>query len=586
MHTCTEDIVNNRQTLLIIAVICPLVLLTSPGHALEQITEPVSGTQTHQLQQTRQQLQEIQNSIQEKRASIELLRRQLKQEKGDAERRDLEWQIEREETDISNLRRSFENIAIGGVELSVFDPDQQDKQFDWQQELQQILKPVFQELKELTEKPRQIERLKSRLAILDNQQRTAQRAHGNVVRLLDDSLDKETRQRLESVRQTWLKRLNDIQREIEINQLQLNVLQEEGDTLFVKIRQSINEFFTGRGLNLALSIAAFFLTLFLMKGLYGLYNRLNLHGRTRAITSTTGRRMLAYGYQALSVFMSILVALTVLYVLGDTVLLVLAVILLLIILLGLRNYLPRFIDETKLLLNIGAVRERERVIYNGLPWMVRSLGMYSKLYNPALDGLLRLPISVMLDLVSRPYRDDEPWFPTQTGDWVMMSDGTIGQVLRQTPEIVQIRTRGTIRTYTTTSFLGGEPRNLSAGYGVAITFGIDYQHQSISITEVPKILHQSIEQALQQSEMREHVESILVEFQEAGASSLNYMIYVTMKGEAADSYYVLNRLLQKICVDTCNERGWVIPFNQLTVHAGSGFEAVSPDASVNTSQGS
>jgi len=358
LHTCTEDIVNNRQTLLIIAVICPLVLLTSPGHALEQITEPVSGTQTHQLQQTRQQLQEIQNSIQEKRASIELLRRQLKQEKGDAERRDLEWQIEREETDISNLRRSFENIAIGGVELSVFDPDQQDKQFDWQQELQQILKPVFQELKELTEKPRQIERLKSRLAILDNQQRTAQRAHGNVVRLLDDSLDKETRQRLESVRQTWLKRLNDIQREIEINQLQLNVLQEEGDTLFVKIRQSINEFFTGRGLNLALSIAAFFLTLFLMKGLYGLYNRLNLHGRTRAITSTTGRRMLAYGYQALSVFMSILVALTVLYVLGDTVLLVLAVILLLIILLGLRNYLPRFIDETKLLLNIGAVRER------------------------------------------------------------------------------------------------------------------------------------------------------------------------------------------------------------------------------------
>jgi len=586
LHTCTEDIVNNRQTLLIIAVICPLVLLTSPGHALEQIAEPVSGTQTHQLQQTRQQLQEIQNSIQEKRASIELLRRQLKQEKGDAERRDLEWQIEREETDISNLRRSFENIAIGGVELSVFDPDQQDKQFDWQQELQQILKPVFQELKELTEKPRQIERLKSRLAILDNQQRTAQRAHGNVVRLLDDSLDKETRQRLESVRQTWLKRLNDIQREIEINQLQLNVLQEEGDTLFVKIRQSINEFFTGRGLNLALSIAAFFLTLFLMKGLYGLYNRLNLHGRTRAITSTTGRRMLAYGYQALSVFMSILVALTVLYVLGDTVLLVLAVILLLIILLGLRNYLPRFIDETKLLLNIGAVRERERVIYNGLPWMVRSLGMYSKLYNPALDGLLRLPISVMLDLVSRPYRDDEPWFPTQTGDWVMMSDGTIGQVLRQTPEIVQIRTRGTIRTYTTTSFLGGEPRNLSAGYGVAITFGIDYQHQSISITEVPKILHQSIEQALQQSEMREHVESILVEFQEAGASSLNYMIYVTMKGEAADSYYVLNRLLQKICVDTCNGHGWVIPFNQLTVHAGSGFEAVSPDASVNTSQGS
>ena len=575
---------NYRHILLIIAFFCPPVFLTTPVHALEHEVEPVSGTQ--QLQQTRQQLQDIQNSIQEKRSLIELLRRQLKQEKDGSERQDLEWQIEREETDINNLRRSFENIALGGVELSVFDPDQQDEKFDWQQELQQILKPVFQELKEITEKPRQIERLKSRLAILDNQQRTAQRAHGNVARLMDDSLDKVTRQRLESVRQTWLKRLNDIQREIEINQLQLDVLQEEGDTLFVKIRQSINEFFTGRGLNLALSIAAFFLTLFLMKGLYGLYNRLNLYGRTRAITSTTGRRMLAYGYQALSVFLSILVALTVLYVLGDTVLLVLAVILLLIILLGLRNYLPQFIDETKLLLNIGAVRERERVIYNGLPWMVRSLGMYSKLYNPALDGLLRLPLSEVLGLVSRPYREDEPWFPTQTGDWVMMSDGTIGQVLRQTPEIVQIKTRGTTCTYKTTNFLAGEPRNLSGGFGIVVTFGIDYQHQSISTTEVPKILHHAIEKALQQDELGKHVENILVEFQEAGASSLNYVVYVTMKGKAADSYYVLNRLLQKICVDTCNERGWVIPFNQLTVHAGTGFEAVSPDASGNTSQGS
>jgi small-conductance mechanosensitive channel len=67
------------------------------------------------------------------------------------------------------------------------------------------------------------------------------------------------------------------------------------------------------------------------------------------------------------------------------------------------------------------------------------------------------------------------------------------------------------------------------------------------------------------------VENILVEFQEAASSSLNYLIYVNMKGEAADSYYTLGRLLQRICVDTCNEHGWVIPFEQLTVHAGSGF---------------
>ena len=574
MNNYTEDTVNFHRILLIIAVTCLPVLQTTAVRALEQTPEAVSETQTQMLQ-VRQQLQDIQKSIQEKRSLIEQMRKQLNKETDEGERRDLEWRIEREETDINNLRQSFEDIALGGVDLSVFDPDRQGEQFNWQQELQQILKPLFQELKELTEKPRQVERLNSQLAVLENQQRTARRALNNVERLLDDSLDKATHQRLESVRQTWVQRLNDIQRGREINRMQLNVLQEGDETFLVQIRQSINEFFTGRGLNLALSVVSFFLMLFLMKGLYVLYNRLNLRGGTRTITTTTGRKMMAYGYQALSIFMSILVALVVLYVLGDTLLLVLAVILLIFILLGLRNYLPRFIDETKLLLNIGAVRERERVIYNGLPWMVHSLGMYTRLYNPALDGLLRLPLSEMLNLVSRPYREDEPWFPTKTGDWVMMSGGTIGQVLRQTPEIVQLKTKGTTSTFTTSSFLAGEPRNLSEGFGVAITFGIDYQHQSISTTEVPQILHQSIERALQQSELGKHVEDILVEFQEAGASSLNYLIYVTMKGDAADTYFVLNRLLQRICVDTCNEHGWVIPFNQLTVHAGTGFDAIT-----------
>ena len=563
---------NYHRTHLISAIICTLVLLPLAVQALEHVVEPVAETQT-QLQQAQQQLQDLQKSLQDKRKQIDQLRKQLGIEKIDSERRDLQWQIDQAETDLGNLRRSFENIALGGADLSVLDPERQDEQFNWQQDLQLILKPVFQELKDLTEKPRQVERLKSQLAILENQHHIIQRALNNAERLMNDSLDKATRQRLDSIHQTWKQRLDDIQRKREINQLQLDVLQEGDETLFVKIRQSINQFFTGRGLNLVLAVVAFFLTFLLMRGLFMLYARLNLHGGTRTFTTVTSRRIMAYGYQALTVILSILVALVVLYVLGDTTLLVLAVILLLIILLGLRNYLPRFIDETKLLLNIGAVRERERVIYNGLPWLVRSLGMYSKLYNPALEGLLRLPLSEILGLVSRPYREDEPWFPTQINDWILMADGTVGQILRQTPEIVQLRTRGTIRTYTTTNFLASEPRNLSEGFSVTITFGIDYQHQSISTSEVPKILQQSIERVLMHSEMGNHVENILVEFQEAGASSLNYLIYVGMKGSGADSYNVLTRLLHRICVDTCNEHGWVIPFNQLTLHAGTGFDA-------------
>lgn len=250
-----------------------------------------------QLLQTRQQLEEIQKTIQEKRSLIEQQRKQLEREKDESERRELEWRIEREETDITNLRRSFENIALGGVDLSAFDPAQEDQQFNWQQELQLILKPVFQELKDLTEKPRQIERLRARLAILENQQRIAKRALTNLERLLDESLDKDTKLRLENVRQTWVQRQNDIQRQLEINQLQLDVLLDEEDTIFTQIQNAINEFFTGRGLNLALSIAAFFLMLFLMKGLYlliypvqtqGWWQQIHHHRQTHAGIQLSG----------------------------------------------------------------------------------------------------------------------------------------------------------------------------------------------------------------------------------------------------------------------------------------------------------
>lgn len=572
---------NYRSLLLALVLTCSLLAFTGPGHSqaqpAEQLTEiapgelpvqrDVSGAVDRALQ-TRQQLQQIQNSMVEKRLQLDRLRGQLAGEADNVDTRDLQRLIEQEETDLTNLQRSFENIALGGLDLSVFNPEQQDAQFNWQQELQTILKPVFQKLNELTEKPRQMERLNNQLALMENQRRIAQRALTNVEQLQNEDLNEATRLRLDVLHQTWTRRLNDIQRETDISQLQLNLLVDEDETVLEKVRQAMNEFITGTGLNLALSIGTFVFTVLLMRGVYTLYTRVKGRGVLRA---STGGRMLAYGYQALTFAISFLAALVVLYLLGDMLLLVLALVLLMLVLLGMRNYLPSFLDEIKVLLNVGAVREHERVTYNGLPWMVRSLGVYTYLYNPALEGMLRLPLPEVLPLVSRPCREDEPWFPSRTGDWVKISDGIIGQVLCQTPETVQLRVRGAIRNYVTSNYLVSEPQNLSSGFGVSVTFGIDYKHQAISTTEVPKILRQAVEQALQRSGQGKYVENILVEFQEAASSSLNYLIYVNMKGEAADSYYTLGRLLQRICVDTCNEHGWVIPFEQLTVHAGSGF---------------
>jgi hypothetical protein len=230
----------------------------------------------------------------------------------------------------------------------------------------------------------------------------------------------------------------------------------------------------------------------------------------------------------------------------------------------------------RMLLDMGPVREGERIIHDGIPWQVSSLNMYSTLVNPDLQGgVLRIPLGELTTKISRPVVEDELWFPTRKDDYVMLSDGTFGQVLLQTPEVVQLKQVGSIRTYATSSFLGNTPRNLTRhGFGIAVTFGIDYQHQSICLDQVPAVFDAAVTAAFQASSLADGLESVFVDFKEAGASSLDYLIYVMMRGQAAGSYWSVGRIVQQACVRVCNEHGWVIPFSQLTVHQGDGFEAL------------
>lgn len=542
--------------------------------ATEPTASPPADPEETNLRLAREQLQGIQQSLVEKRRQLEQMRTELETVTDPVERSELQSRISREELDMSTLRRSFENIALGGVDSSVFEPARQNLQFNWQQELILIMEPLFQKLRELTDKPRQIEQLKSRIAVLEGKLRVVNRALDNLDSLRADGLDTNTRQLLDIIHQAWTRQRSDIQREQDITQLRMNVLQAEDDTFLQRVRRSLNEFVTGTGRNLALATSAFILTLLVMKGLFLFYNRLN----RRQIRLSPVRRLLTYAYHTLTLFASTAAALIVLYLLGDMMLIVIVLIILALILLGLRNKVPMLIEETRLLLDLGSIREQERVVYRDLPWQVRSIGVYSYLSNPALNGLLRLPMTEMMGLISRPCGDDEPWFPSRTGDWVMFADGTVGQVLKQTPDTVQLRVRGSTVNHDTASFMRENLRNLSKGFSVSISFGIDYRHQPISTTDVPAILEKHIKEDLLQSVHGKHVENLSVEFQEAAASSLNYIIIVSLAGEAAESYFVIGRLLQRACVDACNANGWGIPFNQITVNAGTGFGQAGPVA--------
>ena len=100
-------------------------------------------------------------------------------------------------------------------------------------------------------------------------------------------------------------------------------------------------------------------------------------------------------------------------------------------------------------------------------------------------------------------------------------------------------------------------------------FGIDYRHQAVSTTEVPQKLTEHMERELRSLIGGDNLKNVSVELSEAGSSSLIYTVLADFSGKVAHRHSFLKRAIQRLCVDACNENGWNIPFNQLTLHQES-----------------
>lgn len=500
-----------------------------------------------------------------------MLQQQLAKATEEDDKKDLQQQIDELKTHIKQLNNSFEQIIIGGLDLDPF-LDAPAQPFDWKEELILATKPVIDAIKDLTEKPRKIEKLRGDINLLQEQRNLIEHALDAMGRFQPDTMDQSTKAEFQSLTKKWLQEKADNVQELEVARFQLASLEESNRNWWQSLKIGMADFVQGRGLTLTIAIIAALSVWLLMRGLLWLYQKKMISpGHRNSIQA----RLAGYAYRILTGLLMMLAVLATFYLSNDFLLLTLAIILLIAVILSFRHLLPRYINETQLLLNIGPVRIGERITYNGLPMQVRSINVDSLLRNPDLKGIVRLPLSVLDGMVSRP-DIDEPWFPCRSGEYVMLPDGRFGEVLEQTLELVLLQMKGSLVQFPAADFSRLDLLNLSRqGFVVVVTFGVDYQHQAQCLDEVPTRLREALEHALAQAEFSDSVVSLLVEFKEASTNSLDYLIVVNCTGEAASSYFAVNRLIQKTCVEVCNREHWIIPFAQVTVHQGEGFQALS-----------
>lgn len=496
------------------------------------------------------------NTIRQAEQDLDAQRKQLREANNDTERERIRGEMELLASNIESLQLAWEMWATGGVDLQLFAPKKEEK-FDWRQEVQSVFEPVVVELRRLTERPRKIERLRAELSFYEQRLAAADAALQNIVDYRAKAPSPDLVGAFGGLESRWRKRHDEIQSRLALINLQLEELSAPNRPTEQRASEALKELVSGRFVNLLLAVLAASLTYGVLRMINRLYTWLiTKRGQRRPFLA----RLAYLSFMLLSAVLALLAGMAVLYVRSDWILLGLLLIVLIGAALTLQRTLPAYIKEAKVLLDLGPVREGERVIYNGLPWLVQSLNMYSTLVNPLLrGGRLLLPVSILGTLVSRHYDENEPWFPTRENDFVLLSDGTYGSVLLQTPEVVQMRVAGAVSTYPVAAFLSKNPQNLSLdGFTTTLKFGVDYQQQSVVADDVRKKLEDHIAAHLKESECGAHLKSLCVEFDEAASSSLNFLVTASLFGEAAESYGRICPLLQRLAVDACNANNWAI----------------------------
>jgi hypothetical protein len=482
----------------------------------------------------------------------------------------LQEELTKLDKQLSETGADFERIATG-VEPEVFS-EQQKVTFSWKDELATLLEPSIKELKQLTYRARLKSDLRESINVYNKQLATARQAVENLNQLINETKNPKIKAYLGELLPAWQNAEKRIGSRLDLTQRELAKLEENNVSFLESSGNSMREFFRNRGLYLLFAFVAFVVILLAFRLLARLIFFV-LPG-ARKEQRPIHVRILDIFFRIFSIVSATFGLIFVLYTTEDWFLLSMTIILFVSLVWTIRQTLPKMWQQVRLVLNMGSTREGERVVYQGVPWKVETLNVFCKLYNPALGMHLRIPIEDMVGLISRPYANDEPWFPCKKGDWVAIDGKPFAKVVSLSHEQVEVVEMGGRRTvYQTGDFLALSPANLSRNFNIRVPFGLSYNLQAEITTTVPETLKIFLQKKLEENGYAEDCLSLSVDFLQAGSSSLDLVVLADFKGDQAVAYRRIERALTKWCVDCCNANNWEIPFPQMTVHLPSGGKA-------------
>ncbi len=511
----------------------------------------------------------IRRELVQLRSQIYLVRKEYKTEN------DMVLKIQ-QEAKLNQLELDYEkkkNLFIETItNVNLTEDTQRKKKTTFSEDIKQILDPALNTFKLISKKPRQIQELNDEIAYVREKFEDAKKALQRLRAFQKENKNRVLVKKIAESIKTTDSLVGKLKVRLEDLQFRILKIEENEESIVTTFSAIIFEFIKTKGKNLILAFTVFILVFWCFKLGQNRFINLVLFKVSKSENKEVYNwiiRPTKVIYNGVTTIIAIFLSILTLYVLNDWVLVTLILITFTALIWSSKQYVPIFMEQSKIVLNLGSVREGERLVYNGLPWKIEALGYYCKLKNPALGGAtLRISTKELLTAHSRTPENDEPWFPSYKGDWVEIN-GHFGYVESQSPEQVIIRQLSGERVFIATeNYFKGSPRNFSEGFGVEVLFGLDYAVQADVFDKIVPIFKERILPIMENKmgEINQYIKALDFDFNKANSSSLDFRFFIYFKGEAASHRVRLERLMQATMLQICNENNLTIPFNQLTIY--------------------
>ncbi len=496
-------------------------------------------------------------------ADISTLGIALRKASSDSAKEQLKINLDSKVDEAQKINSSIENLAAN-TDLSSLRAVKEEE-FNFEKEFFSLIEPTLKEMKHLTYDVRAKADLRDRIKFVNERIPVVKTALKNISQLDGASKDRSLNLHIDKLKNRWTQQLRGYETELSSATFQLEKFELDEQIREDNEPSILKTFFDKRGWVLFKALCSILLVLLLARFTHQALSK-SIKGYQKANRSVR-LRLIDLIHRAVTIVFMILAPMFVFYLAEDWVLFTLSILILVGVAWSLREAIPKYWEQIEIFLNIGSVREGERLLMDGIPWEVKSINIFSTLHNPRANLTKRVKLGDLSGLNSRPAEKSEPWFPCQKGDWVILSDGVRGKVIGISLELVELIQRGGARcTYTLSNFLSASPQNLSLNFRLKEQLGISYEMQHIATTEAPIKLKEYLAGRLREDKYSDVLLNLNVEFEKANDSSLDLVVIADFKGEAADIYNRLRRALQRYCVDAASEFNWEIPFPQVTFH--------------------